>query len=83
MGYINFYEDKIIAFAFPFKKSIPYSKIKKLVWSTAGYIKIEHEAGGMPFVAFYLFTGGNSPQLTEICKILKNKGVVWKEIENL
>ena len=82
-GKIRFLEDRIVALAFPFKKTIPYSKIKKLEWSTAGYIKIKHEAGGFPYIAFYLLTGKNSPELTNICKTLKSKGVVWSDIKNL
>jgi len=78
-GKISFLNDKIVAKAFPFKKIIPYSKIKKLEWSTAGYIKIIHEAGGCPFVGFYLLTGKNSPELTKIYKILKDKGISLKE----
>jgi|TARA_B100001971_G_C18093120_1_gene484598 hypothetical protein len=87
-GTIKFYQDRIVASAFPFKKTIPYTKIKKLVWSASilkifgGYLKIEHESGGIPYVAFWML-GKNNPELTRICRVLKSKGVVWEEIKDL
>ncbi|MBU2639731.1 MAG: hypothetical protein KKG75_03430 [Nanoarchaeota archaeon] len=81
-GRVRFFEDKIKIGAFPFRKMIPYSKIKKLIWSTAGYIQFEHTAGGVPYVAFWIL-GKNNPELTKICKILKSKGVIWDETKNI
>lgn len=75
-GKIKFLQDKIVAYAFPFKKSIPYSKIKKLEWSHLGYIRFIHEAGGFPYVACFMI-GKNDPAITKIYKILKSKGVSY------
>ena len=76
-GHIDFIQDRIIIYAWPFKKSIPYSKINKLVWDHFGYIKIEHKSGGAPYVAFRMF-GKNHPELNKIIKILNNKNVYWE-----
>ena len=73
-GSIRFLQDKIIVSTFPFRKTIPYSKIKKLSWSTAGYVKIEHNDGGASYVAFWIL-GKDNPELNKIYKILKDKGV--------
>lgn len=82
LGSIHFFQDKIIVSAFPFRKTIPYSKIKNLVWSSAGYIKFEHNAGGFPFVAFWAL-GKNDPSINRIYKILKEKGVSLEKPKNI
>lgn len=73
-GKIKFYEDEIVVSGLFVRKRIPYSKIKKLTWSIAGYVKIEHDAGGFSYIAFRVM-GKNDPDLAMIYKILKSKGV--------
>jgi hypothetical protein len=72
LGNMKFLKDRVIVSAFPFRKTIPYSKIKNLIWSTAGFVRIEHEAGGLPYVAFWVL-GKNNSELTKINKIIKKE----------
>lgn len=85
---MDFCESEIVIRVFGFKKKIPYSKIKRLSWTTpvtyggySGYVRIEHENGGFPYVAFRIWTGPNSPTLFKICHLLKSKGVMWDGFE--
>jgi len=74
---IKFFNDRLVASAFPRKKTILYSEIDGLEWSTAGYVRIKHHSKGSRFVAFFLF-GKYNPELLKIYKILKNHGVPLK-----
>lgn len=84
-GKLKIFDDKIVIYAFPFKKEILLSKVVKLKRAKWGllvsYFQIQHNAGGFPFIAFRTPGGANSPNLKVITDILRSKGISWDEMK--